>query len=102
MGGVDWHQLDITDASSVAALTEAVKPDVIIHTAAIADIDVCERDPQAAWETNVVGTRNVKAGAEAVSAHLLHLSTSTVFDGEKGDYRESDATRAINVYAGPR
>lgn len=96
---VEWHQLDITDSSSVKALAEAVKPDVIIHTAAIADIDVCEGDPQAAWETNVAGTRNVKAGADAVSAHLVHLSTSTVFDGEKGDYRESDPTRAINVYA---
>lgn len=99
MGGVDWHQLDITDAGSVQALAHALNPEVIIHTAAVADIDACERDAQAAWDTNVLGTRNVTESAKAVSAHLIHLSTSTVFDGKRGNYRESDPTRAINVYA---
>lgn len=99
LAGVDWRQLDITDASSVGALVRGVKPEVIIHTAAVADIDVCERDPHVAWRTNVEGTRNLVAAAEKLSARLVHLSTSTVFDGERGNYRESDPTRPINVYA---
>ena len=97
--GVDWRQLDITNASSVEALTEAVKPHVIIHTAAIADIDACEKDPETAWRSNVAGTANVARAAEAAGSRLIHMSTSNVFDGEKGDYLESDPVAGTSVYS---
>jgi dTDP-4-dehydrorhamnose reductase len=97
--GVALRRLDIVDRAEVLELVGKENPDVIVHTAAIADIDVCQRSPDLARRVNVVGTRNVAEAASIHGARLVHLSTSNVFDGRKGHYSEDDPTRAINTYA---
>ncbi len=78
---------------------QALEPDLIVHTAAIADIDACEANPELAWSTNSLGTRYVAKAARTTGSRLIHLSTSNVFDGQKGDYSESDPTHGVNVYS---
>ena len=63
------------------------------------DVDRCEREPDAAFATNAVGTRNVCRAAESVSATLIYISTNFVFSGEKSDpYHEFDDPTPINRY----
>jgi dTDP-4-dehydrorhamnose reductase len=96
---VTLHRLDVADRDGVWTLMEKEAPDLIVHTAAIADIDVCQRLPELAWKVNADGTRNMAEAAAKRGAKLVHLSTSNVFDGREGHYSESDQTCAINTYA---
>jgi dTDP-4-dehydrorhamnose reductase len=96
--GIEFCPLDITDGCSVSSLIGAARPDAIIHLAAIGDVDQSERDPRVAWRVNAEGTANIARAASDVGARLLFISTSTVFDGQSGCYREDDPPHPINIY----
>jgi dTDP-4-dehydrorhamnose reductase len=74
------------------------RPDAVIHTAAMTDVDGCEREPERAWVLNVQGTRNVASACERIDARLVHLSSEYVFDGQAGPYVETDRPNALSVY----
>jgi dTDP-4-dehydrorhamnose reductase len=95
--GAKFRSLDITDGAAAAAIGD-LRPDAIIHCAAIGDVDESERDPQLAWRVNVDGTANIANAAAGVKARLLFISTSTVFDGRTGGYSEDDPPNPVNVY----
>jgi dTDP-4-dehydrorhamnose reductase len=82
----------------VLALLRRVEPRWVIHTAAMTDVDGCERQPEAAWQANVLGAAAVAQACRAVGAHLVHLSTEYVFDGQTGPYGEDDPPHPISVY----
>ncbi len=90
---------DITDISAVDVAIREFGPDVVIHTAAMTDVDGCERDPEAARRVNVLGTRNVAVATQRTDAKLLYISTDYVFDGRKGaPYWEYDDVNPLSVY----
>jgi dTDP-4-dehydrorhamnose reductase len=90
-------ELDVTDRGAVIEAAKGV--DVIVHLAALTDVDACERDPKVADSVNAVGTRNVVVAAEDVGARIVYLSTNHVFDGTKeGEYVEDDPPRPVNAY----
>lgn len=90
---------DVTDISAVGAAIQEFAPDVVVHTAAMTDVDGCERDPEAARRTNVLGTRNVVLAAQRAGAKLVYISTDYVFDGyKKGPYWEYDEANPLSVY----
>jgi len=92
-------EADITDAESIRAALERVRPDLVVHPAGIPDIDICEADPALAFRVNYQGTCHVAAAARALGAGLAHISTDAVFDGKKATpYVESDPTGPITVY----
>ena len=91
-------QLDLRETGSVMAFMEERCPDVIVHAAAIKDVDEAERHPEEAFVTNTAATRNVAMAARKVGAKMVYISTDAVFDGEKGCYHEYDETGPINVY----
>jgi dTDP-4-dehydrorhamnose reductase len=90
--------IDVRDPAALAALGRRSEPEVIVHLAARALIDDVAADPEGGWEVNVAGTANVVALGRAHGAHLLLLSTDSVFDGTAGPYGESDAPNPINAY----
>ncbi len=90
--------LDLTDAAEKSKIL-ALAPDLIIHTAALTDVDFCESHPGEAWKANVEVTRNLAEVAAAVQAKMMYISTDFVFDGKKGHYRETDQTHPLSVYA---
>lgn len=93
-------EMNLTDAAAVMAVIERERPDVIVHTAAYTNVGGAEKDREACWNANVVGTRNVAAAANAVGAKLVHISTDYVFDGQTGGYRESDTPGpVVNYYS---
>jgi dTDP-4-dehydrorhamnose reductase len=98
LGPLDFHQVDLAERAATEALLEAVRPRLVVHTAAMTDVDGCERQPEAAWRANVVAAEHVARACRAVDAHLVHLSTEYVFDGTRGPYSEDDRPNPISVY----
>lgn len=98
--GTDIHHIDLADLNAIRSDIAAFRPDVIIHAAAMTDVDGAARNPDLAYRINALGTRNVAVASESVGAALLAISTNEVFDGTKDEpYLEFDAPRAINPYA---
>jgi dTDP-4-dehydrorhamnose reductase len=97
--GADLPEVDITTPASIDALVEAARPALIIHCAAMTDVDGAARDPALAYRINGLGTQNVALAAARAGAALLHISTNEVFDGAKGSpYFEFDSTGPISAY----
>lgn len=96
--GDRYRPLDITVASDVDAVVDGFRPDVIIHTAAMTNVDACELDPAACRSQNVDGTRYLVRAAERNGSHFILLSTDFVFDGADGPYREEDPPGPLSVY----
>jgi dTDP-4-dehydrorhamnose reductase len=91
----DW---DITDPQLVPLMAD-LKPEVMIHCAAMTDVDGCARNPDLAYHVNAFGTQNVALACQRAGAALVHISTNEVFDGTAAEpYREFDPPRAINPY----
>lgn len=87
--------LDITNEELVKDLLEAEKPDVIVHLAAMTNVDGCERNPDQAQLINVEGTKNL---LNHFVGKFIFVSSDYVFDGEDGPYSEGDNVNPINVY----
>jgi dTDP-4-dehydrorhamnose reductase len=98
--GLDLPEVDITDpASSIAAITQA-QPDAVIHTAAMTNVDGCERDPEMAYRVNALGTQNIALACAQCGAAMVHVSTNEVFDGKRGlPYYEWDTPSPLSAYA---
>ncbi|MDQ4076935.1 MAG: dTDP-4-dehydrorhamnose reductase [Chloroflexota bacterium] len=91
--------LDVTDRDAVFALSEKA-PDLILHAAAMTNVDRCEQEPEAAYQANALGTQNVALLAQRSGAAMVYVSTDYVYDGRKGSpYWEWDATNPLSVYA---
>ncbi|MFH1085865.1 MAG: dTDP-4-dehydrorhamnose reductase [Chloroflexota bacterium] len=97
--GLDLPEHDLLDLAATVARVGEFAPEVVIHTAAMTDVDGCERDPERAYLTNVVATRNIAVAAERCGAALVYIGTDYVFDGAKGaPYWEYDAPNPLSVY----
>lgn len=100
--GYIYETLDITDKSEVEKIFIKYKPDVVINTAAMTNVDACETKRDECWKINVIAVQNmVDVITEyGLSTHLIHLSTDFVFDGSKGsEYIETDIPNPLSYYA---
>ena len=91
--GLVWHTLDLKQPGQVRQAVEAIAPHVVIHAAAIGDIDFCENHPEAARIVNVGLTESVADYCARRQVRLISLSTDNVFDGHRGNYTEKIALR---------
>jgi dTDP-4-dehydrorhamnose reductase len=93
------HDLDITDYSKIVSTISSIKPDLVIHAAAMTDVDGCELNPDQAFKVNALGTQNVALACRQSNAKILYLSTDFVFDGKKREpYAEFDPPNPLSVY----
>jgi dTDP-4-dehydrorhamnose reductase len=100
MLGLDLPEADITAPSSIIDKVAGYQPDVVIHAAAMTDVDGCEQDPELAFRVNVIGTQNMALACERCGAAMVHVSTNDVFDGKLGrPYYEWDTPSPQSVYA---
>jgi dTDP-4-dehydrorhamnose reductase len=90
--------LDITDELEVRETIDEIKPDVVINTAAMTNVDACEADKEGCWDLNVNATNYLVEACERVGAHFIHLSTDFIFDGENGPYKEDDLPSPLSYY----
>ncbi len=90
--------LDITDEKAVNNIIGKEKPDTIIHTAAMTNVDQCETEKEDCWKLNVDAVKFLIDASQAHNCHLVHLSTDFIFDGEAGPYTEEDEPNPISYY----
>lgn len=93
--GYVYEDADLTQPEVIWALISKYTPDAIVHSGAITQVDVCERNKELCWETNVMATRHLRAASEAF---FLFLSTDFIFDGLAGPYVEDDLPNPISYY----
>lgn len=93
-----YREMDITNALETFAVMSNEKPDIVIHAAAMTQVDDCELRPQHCERINVQGTSQVLTDAETFSSHFIYISTDFVFDGEQGNYGEEDDTKPVSLY----
>jgi len=96
--GPNYHPMDITVQADVDAVFAATVPDVVIHTAAMTNVDACELDPAACQLQNVTATEHLVNAAERHGSHFIFLSTDFIFDGANGPYKEDDEPAPLSIY----
>jgi dTDP-4-dehydrorhamnose reductase len=102
--GYVYESLDITKKSEVEKVVNSYKPDAIINTAAMTNVDACEIKREECWSVNVTAVQNIVDVIEEMASdqrpHFIHLSTDFIFDGEKGsEYVETDIPNPLSYYA---
>lgn len=91
--------IEISSLKSTRDVLERIHPAVIVNTAAMHNVESCEKDPLRAHEVNALGSRNLAEAARDLEAKLVHVSTDYVFDGAKMQpYVEGDCAAPLNVY----
>jgi dTDP-4-dehydrorhamnose reductase len=92
-------QTDLLAPGAMEQVLEKTQADWVIHCAAIADIDACERNPLQARQMNSELPGKLANYVARSGARLLHISTDAVFDGLRGNYLEEDSPNPVNTYA---
>jgi len=90
--------LDISREEEVKQVIREEKPDVIIHTAAMTNVDQCEEDKEKCWSVNVVSVTDLLTAAKKQGCFFIHLSTDFVFDGKHGPLEEAVKPNPVNYY----
>ncbi|MDX2436444.1 MAG: SDR family oxidoreductase [Acidobacteriota bacterium] len=96
--GLEFHRFDLLDHERTQGLFDEIRPDAVIHAAAIADIDYCQRNQNISEKVNVDVTANVSRICEDHEIKFVFCSTDNVFDGKDGFYSETDSPNAVNFY----
>jgi dTDP-4-dehydrorhamnose reductase len=91
-------KLNLLNLDDVHKIFKKFQPDVIIHCAALTDVEKCEVDPELANSINVKATEIITKEAKELDSYLMYISTDYVFDGKKGLYKETDLTNPLNQY----
>lgn len=89
-------RLDVTDRESTFKLIESIKPDFVVDTHSLNNIDYCEAHPEEAWRINVDGSRNVAEACKNFGCKYVFISTDNAFDGKKLRYTEKDKPHPLN------
>jgi len=92
------NQIPLDLENTIQSQVENIKPEIVIHTAAISNLGICEKNPDLAYRVNSAATKELAHWCNQINARLLYLSTDIVFDGENAPYAETDKPDPLNVY----
>ncbi|MEO7990080.1 MAG: SDR family oxidoreductase [Chryseolinea sp.] len=93
-----FQPLDISDLLQVNRVIAETKPDVIINTAAMTQVDQCEVEHDQCWKANVTSVENLIDACARNGVHLVHVSTDFIFDGTYGPLDETAKPNPVNYY----
>ena len=93
-------EMDITDEENVYAVFKDFKPHFVIHSAAVSDVGMCDREPEKSWKINVDGSRNIAGASAEFHAKCLLCSSDQVYFGSnvKGPHKEEEVLAPANTY----
>jgi dTDP-4-dehydrorhamnose reductase len=98
--GLNHSDIEITDIDNVKEVISAVKPAILINTAAYHVVPEAEKFPDKAFQVNGTAALNLAKTCQDMNIRLVHYSTDYVFDGAKRrPYTEDDRPNPLNVYA---
>ncbi len=93
-----YHSINITKQEQLRECLLSIKPDVIVNTAAMTNVDACEDQKDECQQLNVEAVKYLTQIASALKSQLIHISTDFIFDGEKGYYKETDKAHPLSFY----
>ncbi|GAA4448387.1 dTDP-4-dehydrorhamnose reductase [Nibrella saemangeumensis] len=96
--GYTYRSMDITDRQQVLDVIAETQPQVIIHTAAMTNVDQCESEKDNCWAQNVQAVEYLVEACRANNTFLVHVSTDFIFDGAAGPYSEEAEANPISFY----
>lgn len=96
--GYSYIDLDILDVDRLRQVISEQRPEAIINTAAMTNVDACEHDPEGCRKLNVEAVAKLVGLCEEFGIHLIHLSTDFIFDGKAGPYAEDDQPNPLSLY----
>jgi dTDP-4-dehydrorhamnose reductase len=94
----EFHLLDITSQTAVDEIISKTKPDVVINTAAMTQVDQCETEREKCWQANVEAVRYLVEACQKTNVHLVQVSTDFIFDGSHGPLDENEKPNPISYY----
>ena len=103
--GYAYVDLDITQKNQIENILARFKPDVIINTAAMTNVDACETQRDECWSLNVNAVAYFIEAIQSIhlihayDPHFIHLSTDFIFDGTKGPLTEDEIPNPLSFYA---
>src|SRR3989344_1267725 len=92
------NYLDVRDLENARKISKEFKPDIILHLAALTNLEYCESNPTEAHKTNFIGTKNIAQICKDLNIPMVYISTAGVFDGTGERYTEDHFPNPINVY----
>lgn len=95
---INYTELDITDQKAVDRLFEDFKPDTLIHTAAMTNVDACETDREGCDRLNVEAVRYLALACRKHGTHMVHVSTDFIFNGTHGPLDENEIPDPLSYY----
>ena len=96
--GFTYQNLDITNEHAVRKIVLSFRPEAIVNTAAMTNVDACEDNQEACNKLNVCAVQYLADACAKVGAHLVHISSDFIFDGENGPYKEEDQANPLSCY----
>ncbi len=93
-----YVNVNITNFNAIYKLIKKVKPNFIIHAAAMTNVDACELRQRECKEVNAVAVKKIAKFCTEFDIHLIHISTDFIFEGKKGYYLETDKAKPVNYY----
>ena len=96
--GYRYYELDIVDHKRMNELWQSEKPEVLVHAAAVTQVDECELNQEQCQWVNVQGTVSATKAAEKYCRHIIFVSTDFVFDGVDGSYSEEAELKPLSFY----
>lgn len=97
-GNIKWVYLDLEDIERINDVVDAIKPNIVVHSAAYTDVDGCENNKSLAYRVNYIATKTLAHKVSKSNSFMVYISTDYVFDGERGMYKEEDVPCPINFY----
>jgi len=90
--------LDLADLEKIKQIMQKIKPDIVIHLAAMTNVDLCETEKELAHTLNAKSTETLAKEAAKINAFFVYVSTDYVFDGKKGMTNEDDIPNPLGYY----
>lgn len=94
----EFYALDISAAGQVNQVFQEAHPEIIINTAAMTQVDLCETERELCWKANVEAVQNLIDACQKHTTHFIHVSTDFIFDGSHGPLDESEEPDPVNFY----
>ena len=96
--GYVYQEMDIANSHNVKEVLEMYQPSVVIHTAAMTQVDDCDFKKEECVSLNIDSVKNLSELSAEMGFHLVHLSTDFIFDGTKSMYTETDEPNPLSYY----
>lgn len=93
------EHLDVRDINECEKIFEQFQPSIVLHLAALTDLEFCENNNSASWETNALGTENIALMVKKHDCTMCHISTAGVYDGLQNTYTDFDPPNPLSHYA---